>query len=241
MNEKETTYPMRINRYLALKNICSRREADELISRGKVHINDRAAVLGDKVSEEDNVEVFLDDETKELVYLAYNKPKGIITHSPQKGEKSIENILNFSQKVYPVGRLDKDSYGLIILTNDGRVTGKLLSPDENHEKEYAVKVDRDITPSFIKHMSEGVELDDGYVTRPAVAKKINNITFSIILTEGKKRQIRRMCEKLGRAVTDLVRVRILNIKLGNLRSGAYRKIEGKELDDFLGVIGIIEK
>ena len=229
---------MRINRYLASQNVCSRREADELIAAGKVTINGRMAVLGDKVLETDNVEVFLDGQEKELVYLAYNKPRGIITHSPQSGEKSIENITKFPQKVYPVGRLDKDSHGLIILTNDGRVTGKLLEPVNFHEKEYIVEVDRDMTPSFLKHMAEGVELDDGYRTREAIVKKINDTTFSIILTEGKKRQIRRMCEGLGRNVIDLKRVRILNIKLGEIRKGSYRKIEGPELEKFLETIGL---
>ena len=229
---------MRINRYLALENVCSRREADELIKEGKVTINGRVAVLGDKVIESDNVEVFLEGDEKELVYYAFNKPQGIITHSPQHGEKSIENITKFPQKVYPVGRLDKDSHGLIILTNDGRVTGKLLSPENFHEKEYTVKIDRAITPSFLKHMEEGVMLDDGYKTQPAKTKKINDFTFSIILTEGKKRQIRRMCESLGRNVTDLKRMRILNIKLGEIKPGKYRNIEGRELKEFLKEIGL---
>ena len=238
METQEKTYPMRINRYLALENVCSRREADEIIKKGKVTINGRVAVLGDKVLETDNVEVFLDGVEKELAYYAYNKPRGIITHSPQNGEKSIENITKFPQKVYPLGRLDKDSHGLIILTNDGRVTGKLLSPENEHEKEYVVKVGRDTTPSFLKHMAESVELDDGYQTLPAGVKKINENTFSIILTEGKKRQIRRMCESLGRVVTDLQRIRILNINLGDTKPGKFREIEGEELGEFLKELGL---
>lgn len=234
----EENFPMRINRYLAQKNVSSRREADVLISEGKVYINGRKAILGDKVNEDDNVEVFLNETEKELVYYAYNKPRGIITHSPQHGEKSIENVARFPHKVYPVGRLDKDSYGLIIMTNDGRVTGKLLSPENFHEKEYIVKVDREMTPSFLKHMAEGVTIDDGYRTRPAEVKKINEFTFSIILTEGKKRQIRRMCEKLGRNVTDLRRIRILNIRLGDIKPGKFREIIGKELEGFLNSIGL---
>lgn len=229
---------MRINRYLAQENVCSRREADALILEGKVAINGQTAVLGDKVLETDNVEVFLDGQEKELVYLAYNKPRGIITHSPQYGEKSIENITKFPCKVYPVGRLDKDSHGLIILTNDGRVTGKLLEPVNFHEKEYIVKVDRSITPSFLKHMEDGVELDDGYQTRKAKVKKIDEDNFSIILTEGKKRQIRRMCESLGRNVTDLKRTRILNIGLGETKPGRYREIKGGERKEFLKEIGL---
>jgi 23S rRNA pseudouridine2604 synthase len=238
MENEEKKYSMRINRYLALENICSRREADALIKQKKVTINGRVAVLGDKVTADDNVEVFLDGQEKKLIYLAYNKPRGIITHSPQKGEKSIENITKFPCVVYPMGRLDKDSHGLIILTNDGRVTGKLLSPENFHQKEYVVKVDKDITPSFLKHMEAGVKLDDGYVTLPAKTKKINEITFSIVLTEGKKRQIRRMCEILGRNVIDLKRIRIINIMLDDVRPGKFRELKGRESKDFLKGIGL---
>jgi 23S rRNA pseudouridine2604 synthase len=232
-------YPMRINKYLAFKNFCTRREADEIIRKGQVKINGRLAVLGDKILEQDNVEI--DAETfkdKKYIYFAFNKPRGIITHSPQGKEKSIEQIFKFSEKVFPVGRLDKDSSGLIILTNDGRITDKLLNPDFYHEKEYIVKVDREMSPSFLKHMEEGVVLGDGYKTRKCVIKKIDNFIFSIILTEGKKHQIRKMCERLDRSVRDLKRVRIMNIELGNLPQGQSRKIEGQEQAEFLAQIGL---
>ncbi len=237
--KKEIIFPIRINKYLAYNNFCTRRAADEIIKSGRVKINGQVAVLGAKVLETDEVTIDKDiRRNKKLVYLAYNKPAGIVTHSPQKGERSIEDIFNYSQKVFPVGRLDKDSHGLILLTNDGRVTDRLLNPDHFHKKEYMVKVDRTISPGFIKNMAEGVVLDDGYKTRVCEVKKINDLAFSIVLTEGKKRQIRRMCEKLERRVTELKRVRIMNVRLGGLKTREYREIEGLEQLELLTSIGI---
>lgn len=236
MDEKPK-YPIRINKYLALENICSRREADEFIKVGKIAINGRRAVLGDKVQKDDLVEV-VKDLDKEYIYLAFNKPRRIITHSPQGEETSIEEFINYPKKVFPIGRLDKDSRGLIILTNDGRITDKLLNPENNNEKEYIVKVHKPITGAFIKKMGAGVVLDDGYETKPCVVKMIGDYLFSIVLTEGKKRQIRRMCQVLGYEAVDLKRIRILNILLGDLHSGQQRKISGRELEDFLAQLGI---
>jgi len=230
--EERIKYPIRINKYLALKDICSRREADAFIKTGKIAINGRPAVLGDKVQEDDRVEV-IKDLNKEYIYLAFNKPKKIITHSPQGKEVSIEEFIDFPKKVFPVGRLDKDSRGLIILTNDGRITDKLLSPEHNHQKEYIVKVHKPVTETFVKKMEIGMILDDGNKTKPCAVKKIGDYLFSIILTEGKKRQIRRMGQVFGYEVVDLKRVRILNIQLGNLHSGQFRKIAGEELRQFL--------
>jgi 23S rRNA pseudouridine2604 synthase len=235
--EDKIKYPVRINKYLALKNICSRREADRFIKEGKIAINGRQAVLGDRVKEEDLVEV-VKNLNKKYIYLAFNKPRRIITHSPQGEETSIEEIINYPEKVFPVGRLDKDSRGLIVLTNDGRITDKLLNPDYNHEKEYIVKVHKPITGTFVKKMGAGVVLDDGYKTRPCGVKSVGDYLFSIILTEGKKRQIRRMCQVLGYETVDLKRVRILNIQLGNLNSGQFREISGKELENFLVQLGM---
>ena len=237
--KKEITFPIRINKFLAYNNFCTRREADEIIRAGRVKINKRLAILGDKVQDGDDITIDKNiRRLKELVYLAFNKPRGVVTHSPQEGEKSIETILKYPQRVFPVGRLDKDSHGLIILTNDGRVTDRLLNPDYKHEKEYIVSVDRNITPGFIKNMAEGVVLDDGYKTKAAQVKKIDDLTFSIILTEGKKRQIRRMCEELERRVLDLRRERIMNIRLGKMKSKEFRRIDGEELKEFLKNIGI---
>lgn len=233
---EEIKYPIRINKYLALKKICSRREADVFIKQKKVKINNRVAVLGDKVKENDNVS--FDNLEKELIYLAFNKPKGIITHSPQGEEEEIKDIIRIPEKVFPLGRLDKDSHGLIILTNDGRITDKVLNPDYEHEKEYIVKTDKPITSQFLKRMIGGVKLDDGYITKECKVEKIVKNSFSIILTEGKKRQIRRMCAILSIGVLDLKRVRILNINIGDLKLGEARKIKGKELQEFLSTIKI---
>ncbi len=233
--EEKIKYPIRINKYLAYKKICARREADELISQKKVKINGRIAVLGDKVLEKDKVVV--ENSKKNLVYLAFNKPKGIITHTPQNGESEIKDILQI-KGVFPVGRLDKSSSGLIILTNDGRLTDRLLNPEYEHEKEYIVKVNKQIENLFLKKMSEGVKLDDGYVTKKCRVTKISSERFSIILTEGKKHQIRRMCDALGYGVVHLERRRIMNIKLGSLQAGDFREIRGKESADFLQLLGL---
>jgi len=228
---EEIKYPIRINKYLAYKKICARREADELILQKKVKINGRTAVLGVKVQENDKVSV--DGFKKDLIYLAFNKPKGVITHSPQNGEKEIKDILSFRKDVFPVGRLDKNSSGLIILSNDGRLTDRLLNPEYNHEKEYVIKVNKPIDASFLKRMAAGVRLDDGYITKKCSVKKISSERFSIVLTEGKKHQIRRMCDSLGYGVVNLERRRIMNIKLGSLQQGDFREIKGYELAELL--------
>jgi 23S rRNA pseudouridine2604 synthase len=224
-------FPMRINKYLAFKKIVSRREADVLIQEGKVTINGKIAVLGDQVNENDKVET--KNSTKKLVYLAYYKPKGIVTHSAQGNEKEIKDIFDFPEKVFPVGRLDKYSHGLIILTNDGLVIDKILNPKYEHEKEYVVKVNRKFSEIFLDVLRKGIKLEDGYLTKKCQVKKIEDTSFSIILKEGKKRQIRRMCESMGYSVTYLKRVRIMNIEIGELSPGKFRKIVGEELQTFL--------
>ncbi len=228
-------YPIRINRYLSLKNYCTRRKADVLISSGKVFINHKKATLGDKVQESDSVEVNLprDFAPETRTYYAYNKPVGIVTNLPQGGEKSIINITHFPKKVFPIGRLDKDSRGLIILTDDGRITDKLLNPKYIHSKEYIVRVHKTINDNFIQRMGAGVKLDDGYQTKPCEIVKLDDQHFRMVLTEGKKRQIRRMCMVLHQEVLDLLRIRIMNIELGEINEGQYREIQGDELTDFL--------
>ncbi len=236
---KEIIYPIGINKYLAYKNICSRHEADKLVQQRKVKINGKVALPIDKVNEKDNVTV--EGFKKKLVYLAFNKPHGVITHSPQKGEKSIKDILNFGKDVYPLGRLDKNSSGLIILTNDGRITDKLLNPEYEHEKEYIVRVSKPIDGLFLKKMANGLRLEDGYVTKNSIVTKVSNDRFSIVLTEGKKHQIRRMCALLGYSISNLERRRIMNIKLNKLQPGEFREIKGKELIDFLKNLGLEEQ
>ncbi|MFA6797093.1 MAG: pseudouridine synthase [Candidatus Paceibacterota bacterium] len=227
MEEKKE---IRINKYLADKGVCTRREADKIIESGKVFINDREAVLGDKVRETDKVEVKNKTKTN-YSYYAYNKPRGIITHSPQKGEKDISSSINL-KGVFPVGRLDKDSEGLIILTNDGRITDRLLSPRYEHDKEYVVKTSKPIKQFQLSIMEGGMELE-GIETRPCKTKLLDDNSFSITLTEGQKHQIRRMCDNLSIKIESLKRVRVMNIRLGDLKSNQYKKIEGEELKNFL--------
>jgi len=222
---------MRINKYLALKKHSTRRGADELIKEKKVFINGRLAVLGDKVVEADNVEVRFRGKQKPYIYIAYNKSKGIVTHSAQDGQTEIKHAVAIKD-VFPVGRLDKDSEGLIILTNDGRITERLLGPTYVHEKEYLVKTKNALRSSFKEKMERGVQIEREKTTKCKV-QIINDHTFKIILTEGKKHQIRRMCVALFAEVEELKRIRIMNIELGNLGSGAHRNIVGKELEIFL--------
>ncbi len=232
---------VRLNKYLADRKLASRREADVLIAEGKVLVNGKKAVIGQKVSEDDLIKL-APNATKAKLYLAYYKGAGIITHSPNK-EKGETDIVTRVKKdygikdIFPVGRLDKASEGLIILTNDGLITGALLEPGNENEKEYEVIVDKPITGRFLKKLAEGVDIE-GYQTKPTLTSKKNDKVFRIVLTEGKKHQIRRMCAALGYQVQNLKRVRILNIKLEKLKPNQYRKITGKELTDFLKELGL---
>ncbi len=234
----EIIYPIRINRYLALKNYCSRRQADNFIKQKQIKINGKIAKLGDKVYEKDEVKLRAQakNSQKQRVYLAYNKPIGIETHASTKGQKDIKGTLKFKTRLFPLGRLDKDSYGLMILTNDGRITDKLLNPKYEHEKEYLVEVDRPLSPNFIKRISSGMRLEDFY-TKKCFAEQTGKKSFRIILTEGKKRQIRRMCEVFRYNVLDLERIRIMNIKLDDLKPGQYKEIQGEELKEFFRKLG----
>lgn len=230
---------MRINKYLAHKNYCTRREADALITAGKVLINGRKAKLGDKVQESDKVDVHF--RAKNMRYFAYNKPRGVITHSPQLGEKEIRDATSLTG-VFPVGRLDKDSHGLIILTDDGRITDKLLNPEYEHEKEYIVTVKETLATNFKQRMEKGVHIEGperaGYVTKPCTVKILSEKKFSITLVEGKKHQIRRMCAALGYVTADLERIRIMNIKLAGLKPGEHRALKDWELNEFLKALGL---
>lgn len=235
-------YPIRLNKYLALKNIATRRGADKLIEERKVFINGKVAVLGSQVKESDKVEVKGQKEVPYLYY-AYNKPIGVITHSPGEDEVDIkESVKKQNQKVekkaripegvFPVGRLDKASHGLLILTNDGRITDKLLNPKYVHEKEYVVRTSNKLRNNFKEKMEAGVNIE-GYKTKKCKVEIVNENTFRVILTEGKKHQIRRMCSALFQEVADLRRIRVMNIKLDRLPSNSSRVIKGKELEVFL--------
>lgn len=230
----------RLNKYLAEQGIASRREADVLITAGKVLVNGKKAVLGQKVVEGDEVELV--GKTKKKQYYAYYKGRSIITHSPAEHETDIATKLNKDYgltDVAPIGRLDKDSEGLIILSNDGRITAPLLDPDSNTEKEYDVLVDKNLSGMAEKIMSTGVDIE-GYKTKPALVEKNkkNPKRFTIVLTEGKKHQIRRMCAALGYQIQTLKRVRIANITLGKLKPNQFRKITGEELEQLLKQLGL---
>jgi 23S rRNA pseudouridine2604 synthase len=233
-------FPMRINKYLAEQKVASRREADTLISAKQVLINGQPAVLGQLVNDGDKVQIA--GATKKYIYLAYYKGRGVITHSPSEGEVDIMTRLKKDYSitnVSPVGRLDKDSEGLIILSNDGRITGPLLDPEANHEKEYEVTVDKPISGMFTKLMALGVDIE-GYRTKPAtiITSPRNQKRFNLTITEGKKHQIRRMCAALGYQVQTLKRVRVMNLEVGTLKPNQYRKIAGVELKQLLKELGL---
>lgn len=228
--------PKRLNKHLADMRYATRRGADELIERGLVFVNGKRAVLGQKVSASDSVEVR--SAPKSYRYFAYNKPRGVITHSPQRGEKDIKSEAGI-EGVFPIGRLDKGSHGLIILTDDGRVTDRLLNPEYDHEKEYHVTVSQKLRPSFAHHMEKGVDIG-GYVTKQCRVKVIGEKQFFITLSEGKKHQIRRMCAALHTDVVSLERTRVMNIGLKGLRPGAHRQIEGEELVRFLRALSLAD-
>jgi len=234
------TFPMRINKYLSEQKIASRREADVLISDKNVIVNGKPAVLGQMIEDGDVIE--LKGAPKKYVYIAYYKGRGIISHSPAENEVDIATRLKKDYSitnVSTVGRLDKDSEGLIILTNDGRITGPLLDPEAKHEKEYEVTLDKPITGMFVKLMELGVDIE-GYRTKPAVVKTgaRNNKKFHLTITEGKKHQIRRMCAALGYQIQTLKRVRVMNVELGELKPNQYKKINGEELQKLLKKLGI---
>lgn len=216
---------MRINKFLTSSGFCSRREADRLIESGRVRINSRVAKLGDQVNESD--EIFVDDrkvdpQTKR-VYIMYHKPPGIICTTDQKIESNIVDAVNHPLRIFPIGRLDKDSTGLILLTNDGDIVNRILRAQFGHEKEYLVRLNKPYDKAFIEKMTKGVDIGD-HLTKPCQAWAVDERSFAIILTEGKNRQIRRMSEALGYRVQSLKRVRIMNIELGKLKQGVWQDI-----------------
>ncbi|MDO8590667.1 MAG: pseudouridine synthase [bacterium] len=227
---------VRINKYLADKGLATRRGADDLIETGKVFVNGLKAVLGQKIGLEDKVEV-RGAPSEARRYVAYYKPKGYVTHTPATGEKEIADIFDM-EDLFPIGRLDKNSDGLIILTNDGRITDRLLNPKYEHEKEYIVETEREIIDTFKEKLEKGILIGPGEMTKPAKVEILDEHSFSIVITEGKKHQVKRMTEALGISVHDLKRVRIMNIKLDKLSPNKSRKISGKELEKFLGTLGL---
>ncbi|MCR4850618.1 MAG: pseudouridine synthase [Lachnospiraceae bacterium] len=223
----------RLNKYLAQCGVCSRRDADRLIEEGVVTVNDRTAVLGTSVSDDDIVCVHGKMIRNDLdrVVLAYYKPVGVTcTEKDRFADKKITDMINYPVRVTYAGRLDKESEGLILLTNDGDLINGLMRGSHGHEKEYIVKINKEVTPEFVQKMSDGIYLKElDITTKPCVVKKTGKYTFNIVLTEGVNRQIRRMCKTLNCYVTHLKRVRIANIGLANLKMGEYREISGIEL------------
>ncbi|WP_341214473.1 23S rRNA pseudouridine(2604) synthase RluF [uncultured Wocania sp.] len=235
----------RINKFLSEAGYCSRREADKLIEAGRVTINGVVPEMGTKITLNDIVHVDGKEikNTKEsFVYLAFNKPVGIVCTTDTSVEKdNIIDFINYSKRIFPIGRLDKPSEGLILLTDDGDIVNKILRASNNHEKEYIVTVDKPISQTFINRMSNGIYLEDlGQTTKKCEVKKINSNTFSIILTQGLNRQIRRMCEYLTYEVETLKRIRIMNIKL-DMPLGGYRELTKDELSELNRLISTSNK
>lgn len=231
---------VRLNKYLSEAGICSRREADRLIEAGRVLVDGHPAVTGQRVQTGQKIEV--DGKSavpeEEMILLAVNKPRGIVCSSKsQGGDKTIEEFLHYPKRVYSVGRLDKDSEGLLLMTNNGEILNKIMRAGNYHEKEYLVEVDRPVTEIFVNKMAEGVWLRElNVMTRPCRVEKTGNRTFRIVLTQGLNRQIRRMCREQGYQVRTLKRVRIMNISLGGLKTGAYRKVTDQEMETLYEMI-----
>lgn len=229
---------MRLNKYLAWKKFSTRKASDEIIKKGQVFINNKQAEVGMMVQEGDVVEVKFRGKPTPYFYYAYNKPKGVSTQKEDGGgeEKTGKKIVHsFPKGVFPIGSLEKDAHGLMILTNDGRITDRLLSGAYTDEKEYVVTTTTSLRESFAKKMEAGPVIE-GEKTKPCKVSVLNENTFTVTITEEKRHQVRRMCSALFQEVRDIQRVRILNIKLGALASGAHRPIDGDELSAFLGTL-----
>ena len=229
----------RINKYLSEAGYCSRRKADRLIDEGKVKINGKIPEIGSKVDDGDQVEVqgqrILRSIKQKNIYLAFNKPVGIVCTTDRRVEPdNIIDFIKYPTRIFPIGRLDKQSEGLIFLTNDGDIVNKILRARNNHEKEYIVKVNRPINLEFIEGMRNGVEILDT-ITKKCFVKQLGPKKFKIILTQGLNRQIRRMCESLGYRVQSLKRIRIMNIKL-DVSRGEYREFTKRELSELNGLL-----
>ena len=229
---QQKTEPVRLNKYLSEAGVCSRREADRLIASGRVTVDGRPGETGMKVCPGQKVCIGkkVISRQEEMVVLAVNKPVGIVCTEERRERNSIIRYLDYPVRITYIGRLDKDSRGLLLMTNNGDIINQIMRSANRHEKEYKVTVDREVTRDFLNRMAAGVPILDT-VTRPCQVQKIGKYTFSIILTQGMNRQIRRMCEALGYQVKDLVRTRILNIRLGNLKEGEYRQVTDEELNE----------
>ena len=232
---------IRINKYLSDIGYCSRRQADKLIEEGKVTVDGIVCVMGQKVTGTEDIRVNGDKvkSTKAegtFTLIAFNKPVGIVCTSEKREKDNIIDFINYPTRIYPIGRLDKNSEGLILLTDNGDIVNKMMRSGNMHEKEYIVSVNKDITDEFLQKMRSGVPILDT-VTRPCEIVRLSKRKFKIILTQGLNRQIRRMCEALDYRVTYLKRVRVLNIRLGDLKSGEYRDVTEEERAELFKIIG----
>lgn len=227
----------RLNKYISNSGYCSRREADKHIEEGRVKINGKKATLGMRVLPGQKVTVCgeLIENSVEPVYIAYNKPVGIVCTTDEQERDNIVSQIAHEQRIFPIGRLDKDSQGLILLTNDGDIVNKILRAGNNHKKEYIVKVDKPITPEFLTRMANGVPILDR-VTKKCQIEEINPYMFKITLIQGLNRQIRRMCEYFNYQVVKLERIQVMNVKLGNLGQGNWRDLTEKELNSLFDML-----
>ena len=232
--------PVRLNKYLSEAGVCSRREADRLIETGKVSVDGKRAGMGMKIYPGQTVKVGNKTVSRqdEMIVLAVNKPKGIVCTEERRERDSIVRFLNYPVRVTYIGRLDKDSRGLLLMTNNGDIINKIMRAANYHEKEYKVTVNKPVTDEFIQQMSSGVHIQDkekglDAVTRPCTVEKIGKYKFRIVLTQGLNRQIRRMCGELGYHVQELKRTRIMNIRLGHLKTGTWRNVTEEELQELL--------
>ena len=230
---------MRLNKYLSDAGFCSRRQADKLIEEGRVTVDGIKADLGKQVSEK--AKVMVDGKAVKKrsrpVLLAVNKPAGVVTTTAREERANIVTYVGYPERIYPIGRLDKDSEGLILMTNQGDLAEKIAHARGRHEKEYLVTVDKAVSKEFVDKMAAGVRIG-GATTRPCQVTKVSRNRFRIILTQGLNRQIRRMCEALGYRVLELRRIRILNITLQDLQLGEYREIVGEEYEALLAALGM---
>lgn len=238
---KESEFPMRLNKFLAYKGFATRRGADTLIDEGRVFVNGKPAVLGQKVTESDRVELEGYDSSK-FRYLLYYKPRGVVTHSPEDDEIDIATDIQKRHKLtdlFPIGRLDKSAEGLIVLTDDGRITKHILGGETAYEQEYEVTVDRRVTQTFLNALNKGIRIE-GYMTRPAHTERASHAenVFTIALTEGKKHHIRRMCATLGYTVQALKRTRILSFSLKSLKPGDVYRLKSKEAQVLQNKLGL---
>lgn len=230
---------VRINKYLSEAGVCSRRAADKLIAEGRVRVDGIVAVTGTKVQDGQNVSVNGKQikKVEETVLLMLYKPVGVVCTAQKREKNNVIDYIRYDKRIYPVGRLDKDSEGLLLLTNDGELMNRILKASENHEKEYVVTVDREVTEAFVEKMSCGVPVLDR-ITSPCRVEKIGKYTFRIVLTQGLNRQIRRMCEFFGYEVRKLKRVRIMNICLDGLAYGKYRNVSEQEAAELRRLAGM---